>query len=209
MKHINYIDCGLYDGDEIQMFTSVMQNLQISRSQFTIYAFEAHPEYCENISRRFADLTNIFIHNYAISDSNGSIRLYLQKNGGGEGNSIYPTKRNVEESTYFDVQSISLVDFIVENISNFNTSINILRCNIEGAELPLFEDLISKGFAPKFSLYLGSEPGVDLKKIKQLEDKYHYFINLLSQNRIKIKRFCSATRGKNIDLEGEIKCLIS
>jgi FkbM family methyltransferase len=209
MKHINYIDCGLYDGDEIEMFTTVMQNLKISTSRFTINAFEAHPEYCKNISRRFADQSNIFIHNYAISDSIGSIRLYLQKNGGGEGNSIFATKRNVDEYSYFDVQSISLIDFIVENIPNFNTSINILRCNIEGAELPLFEDLISKDFSSKFLLYLGSEPGVDLKKTKQLEDKYHYFVNMLSQNKIKIKRFCSATLGKNIDLEREIKFLIS
>ena len=183
---INYFDLGLYHGEEIEMFLDSIRPLNI---EYTVYGFEGHPDYVRIASDTFKHDTNIHLYNYIISNTNGDAKLYLEHGGSGHGNSMYSTKYNVGHS-YINVESISLVDWIIQHVPDYNTSYNILRFNIEGAELPLMHDIINKNFVNVFNLYLGADIGKDIQKVSEIRHEYDSYIKLLQQHNITILPFC-------------------
>lgn len=183
---INYFDLGLYHGEEIKMFLDSIRPLNI---EYTVYGFEGHPDYVRIASDTFKHDTNIHLYNYIISNTDGDAKLYLEHGGSGHGNSMYSTKYNVGKN-YIDVKSISIVDWIKENVTDYESSYNIIRFNIEGAELPLMHDIISKNFISVFNLYLGADTGKDIKKVSEISHEYDNYINLLNKHNITILPFC-------------------
>ena len=184
MKKLYYFDLGLFDGKEIDMFLNDISGLNIN---YEVHGFEAHPDYSERISSRFVDNKNVHIHNLAISDKEDIVNLYIEKTG--HGNSIYPTKNNIDINNFVKTKSISFVDWIKDNISDFKNSYNILRFNIEGAELALFKQLEESGFIKYFNIFLGSTDQ-DILKVDELKEYYKYYTDLLERNDIKIHPYC-------------------
>jgi FkbM family methyltransferase len=183
---INYFDLGIYHGEEIEMFLDTINSLNID---YNVYGFEAHPKYISIANSKFKSNTNVSLYNYLISDTNGIGKLYLERGGTGHGNSMYATKYNVGE-TFIEVESISLVDWIIQNVPDYKTSYNIIRFNIEGAELPLIRDIVNKNFTRTFNLYLGADVGSDIKKVHEIRHEYNDYLALLQTHHINILPFC-------------------
>lgn len=185
---INYFDLGLYDGAEIDMFIDDVSKLNYD---YSIYGFEAQPSFASKLQKKYNKNKHVHIHNLAIYNRADRIKLYLQNyNNGGDGNSIYSTKHNVLADSFVYVDSISIVDWIKENVADYETSYNILRFNIEGAELPLITDIINKNFVNNINLYLGSIVGLDILKVSEIKDKYTLYLDLLTQHNINILPYC-------------------
>lgn len=73
--------------------------------------------------------------------------------------------------------------------------------NIEGAELPLFNDLITNNIHTKFTIFCGD--GRDVSKIKEFtknkKDKEYY--KLLKTYNINILRFINFKVENNVDIK--------
>jgi FkbM family methyltransferase len=200
---VNYFDFGLFDGEEINMFLNDIKDFNVD---INVYGFEANPIFYEKIKNRFSHNNKIKIYNLAISDKNEKVKLYLEKTG--QGNSIFRTKNNVDPNNYYTVDGISFVDWLNDNLPNFVNDINIVRFNIEGAELLLINDMISKNVIKHFSLFLGSHVGVDILKVSEIQKEYQNYLKTLKDNKIEIKLYCKDLKNENVNLKEELKKIL-
>jgi FkbM family methyltransferase len=200
---VNYFDFGLFDGEEINMFLNDIKDFNVD---VNVYGFEANPIFYEKIKNRFIHNNKIKIYNLAISDKNEKVKLYLEKTG--QGNSIFKTKNNVDPNNYYTVDGISFVDWLNDNLPNFVNDINIVRFNIEGAELLLINDMISKNVVKHFSLFLGSHIGVDILKVSEIQKEYQNYLKTLKDNKIEIKLYCKDLKNENVNLKEELKKIL-
>lgn len=201
---VNYFDLGLFDGEEINMFLNDIKDFNVD---VNVYGFEANPLFYEKIKKRFQDNEKIKIYNLAISDKKDKVKLYLEKTG--QGNSIYKSKNNVNPNEFYIVDSISFVDWLYEYLPSFVNDINIIRFNIEGAELLLINDMVSKNVVKYFNLFLGSHIGVDILKVNEIKQEYQNYIKTLNDNNIKIKLYCKDLKNQNINLKKELIKILS
>jgi len=178
--HINWFDLGSLHGDEIQWF------LDAVNCPHTVYAVEAYKPFSDALTERYRGNQNVHVYNYAIGTRD---KLYIADNDG-EGNSIYDTKRNVDKNNYVDVEPIELSAFIRKHVPDFDTSINILRYNIEGAEYDMMYDITTNGYL--FDAYLSGE--LDLPKVGELKDKVDEYNQLLKAYKIH-PQMCSRVFG--------------
>lgn len=200
---VNYFDLGLFDGEEINMFLNDIKDFKVD---INIYGFEANPIFCKKITERYKQNNKVKIYNLAISDKNEKIKLYLEKTG--QGNSIFKTKNNVNPNNFFVVDGISFVWWLVNNVPNYKKDVNIIRFNIEGAELLLINDMVKNGVIKYFDLFLGSHVGVDIKKVGEIKNKYNEYLKILEKNNINIKLYCKDLKGKNVNLVNELNKII-
>ena len=75
--------------------------------------------------------------------------------------------------------------WLEKNVPDFKKSFNILRVNIEGAEVHLFKDLIENDLVKHFDMFCGT--GHDVEKISEHSAEEHY--KMLEDNNIKMYRF--------------------
>jgi FkbM family methyltransferase len=187
MKKLYYFDLGLFDGKEIDMFLSDVHDLDLDLKEVEVHGFEAHGIYADRIADRFADNPNVHIHNRAISDKEETVKLYIERTG--HGNSIYPTKNNIDINNYVETKAICFAEWIEDNILDFKDSYNILRFNIEGAEFALFNQLEKKDLLKYFNVVLGSHEQ-DMLKVDELKEHHNEYLELLARNNIKVKPYC-------------------
>ena len=191
MKNINYFDLGLGPHPhELQyMINDVLKNF--SDISYKAYGIDAHPDYVKTASNIFNNNNNVEIYNLAISNKKGTERLYLESNtkNGGLGNSIFKTKNNVDRNTYLDVQSNKFSSFLQEKNINLKNSINVLKVNIEGAELYLCEDFKQNDLRKYFHIICGYKDH-DIYKVNELKEKYHYYDSLIKELNIEMVHFC-------------------
>lgn len=186
---INYFDFGLHKGDEITMFLEAIQPINDS---VNVYGFEAHPDIYSRVKKRFEYSQDIHIFNKAISNKNSKVNLYIAPNNKMEGNSIFPTKNNVSNE-YVEVDGILFSDWLLFNVPNFKNAVNVVRFNIEGAELFLLDDLINTGIYKYIYLFMGSSGGADILKCSEIAHLHSDYENKLIQNKIFVHQFCSAS----------------
>ncbi len=199
---INYIDLGVHRGGEIDLFIGAVSQLGFD---YRVYGVEANPYLFELVSGKYADNPRVKVFNIAISEKNAPVELYIEKTL--IGSSIFPTKNNVDRNKHVTVPGVDFFDWFSSEIPNYNRDINILKFNIEGAELYLMKSIVNNGISERFSIYLGNgEPGWDIKKCAEIADEYHGHVKLLHDNGIRIKNFCAAWvgRGLNVDLKKEL-----
>ena len=191
MKNINYFDLGLgpYPHELKYMIDDVFNNL--SNIKYKAYGIEAHPDYASVAKKIFIDNNRVEIFNFAISDKKSVERLYLQSNtkNGDLGNSIFKTKNNVDQNIYLEVPSNNFSSFIIENNINLKNSINILKANIEGAELYLWEDFKQNNLRNDFNIICGYKSH-DIFKVSELQHKYDHYIDLIKELNINLIHFC-------------------
>lgn len=109
-----------------------------------VYAFEPNPANFARLQARTAKLPNVTIFNQAVSDSNGTTRLYFETPKPGkfyEGATIMGGKSNVSYTQYVDVETVSIVDVI----DRIGKPITFIKMDIEGAEYRVIEALVSSG----------------------------------------------------------------
>ncbi|MCL2932120.1 MAG: FkbM family methyltransferase, partial [Trichodesmium sp. MAG_R03] len=129
------IHVGAYNGKDIKLY----QTLNISKILF----IEANPTVFEtlkaNITTASVDVQAV---NYAISNQNGKIKLYV--NSMEQSSSIFPLKHyrdiypNIKETHQLIVESKTL-DTLLKELELSPTDFNILNLDIQGAELLALE----------------------------------------------------------------------
>lgn len=198
---INYFDLGLHkEATEIDMFINICKKNQL---EYRIYGFEAHPEYSKLLLDKYQNDSNVLILNKAISNKNGSVKLYISEPSGGEGNSIFSTKNNVHINKHFTVDGILFSDWIAKNVPNYKIENNIIRFNIEGAEWYLMDDLDKSNIFLYFKLFLGATS--DMYKVRELKNKYVDYNSILNKHNVTVHRFVNIHRHLNCDLSTLIK----
>ena len=185
MGKINFIYLGTHIGQEIEMFLNEVKDKE---TDFEIYSFEAMPSTFRQVNSKFMSKDKVRIYNYAISNKKGKTKIYEASKT--LGNSIFKTKNNVNPNKFYEVDSISIVDWIKDNIPSYKEDINILRFNIEGAELLLIRDIVEKDFTKHINLFLGARVGADILKCSEIVDEYDSYIELLKENNIVIHYYC-------------------
>ena len=186
---INYIDLGVHYGEEIDLLLEQYIPYQ-DLYELNIYGIEANPIISNALLEKYTEYSDIVqIFNYAIYNKNNEeVNLYLTPNTQ-LGSSLYPTKKNTTEQ-YIKTPSIKLSSLIKNHIKNFNNSINILKLNIEGAELLVYKDLIKNSLTDKFKIYCG-HPSHDIEKIPELYSKREEYYNIIKENGFELEYFCA------------------
>ncbi len=107
-----------------------------------IVLIEANPDCCRKMTESFRMTPQVSVHNYAISDSNGTVRLHLHtsRSGDTEPASILEMKKlkeivaTLSTPRTIEVPSITLDDFMVSAGLPFK-DFSLLNIDIQGAEL--------------------------------------------------------------------------
>jgi len=202
--HINYFDLGLWKfPHEIEiMLNEVFPKLD--NITYSVYGFEANFEYANKIKEMYKNEHNISIINLAISNKRGIEKLYLDTKRG-LGSSIFSSKPNVNKHQYYSVESNTFSGWINENNIDLNNKINILKVNIEGAELYLWEDIKNHKLRDKFQIFCGSLSH-DILKVPELKNQINYYFNLLKELNVDFLRFCGEyCPEKNVNMVNVIK----
>jgi len=195
---VNFFDLGLHSKAwELHHFYTYMFP-KLGVDDYRIWGFEAFPEYAKQVEERYAKEDKIKIIAKAVSNNNEDINLYISSDV--LGHSIFATKHNVDANKHITVPSIVFSEFLEEECPNFKDEVNVLKCNIEGAEWRLFEDLVGKNYHKHF-LIIGA--GHDVRKISELN--YRDYCKFLSKNGIVIHRFSGDRIKENADVEGLLR----
>ena len=125
------IHVGAYDGKDIKLY----ENLSISKILF----IEANPIVFEKLKANIATASiDVQAVNYAISNQNGKVRLYV--NSMEQNSSIFPLKYyrdiypNIKEAHQLIVEAKTL-DTLLQELELSPKDFNILNLDIQGAEL--------------------------------------------------------------------------
>ncbi|NEP03549.1 MAG: FkbM family methyltransferase [Okeania sp. SIO4D6] len=125
------IHVGAYEGKDIKTY----QGLNISKILF----IEANPTVFERLKTNIAEVSiDVQAVNYAISNQNGKVKLYV--NSMGQSSSIMPLKfyrniyPNIKETHQLTVESKTL-DTLLSELGLKPADFNILNLDIQGAEL--------------------------------------------------------------------------
>jgi FkbM family methyltransferase len=196
MTHINYFDMGLcYDAAEMHLFVEHVVP-QFKNVTYSVYGFEADPDSANVIKDRYKNNPNVHIENIAISNSKGNVKLYKSDNGG-LGNSIFPSKNNVDPFKFYEVDSNTFSNWLLEKNINLDNCINILKVNIEGAELYLWEDFKQNNLRNKFHILCGTTVH-DINKVRELSTKVQYYHELVKELNAELSVFTGNHSQKSV-----------
>ncbi len=138
VKPRGIIHVGAHEGSEL----STYQSMGINRILF----IEANPSVFERLKINVAKVPEVRVLNYAISDRNDFITLYVTSLDASS--SILPLKRhkeiypNIQETHQISVQSKKL-DTLLEELQIAPSEFNMLSIDIQGAELLAFQGSIN------------------------------------------------------------------
>jgi len=114
---------------------------------FEVYAYEPHPLAFRKLKKVFKDVQKIHTINAAVVESgnkyNEEKRLYLHKDQNNvdidlsQGSSLMNDKTNIDDRTYYKIKTLKINE-IVEKFEK----ISMLKCDIEGYEYLLYNDLL-------------------------------------------------------------------
>lgn len=136
-----FIDLGSFRGDIIRKFMSS----PLYRPDFEIHAFEANPLFKE---AQFAFYpANVIIHREAVGPDDGEVDIFVNRDKrlDVQGTSIFGGKITGDLDPERPIK-VPCINFGAWLRNNFSPDDNILvKCNIEGAEYPLFDAMLADG----------------------------------------------------------------
>lgn len=142
------IDCGANIGDITALF--------LGRGAQVI-CFEPDPMAFSALLKRFGDNPRIRLINSAVSDQNGKASFYLHKDrrdGGGEeytvSSSLLREKKNVDAQKGIVVQLTDLSEYV----SALGRKVDVLKLDVEGAEISILKKMIREGTYADIGLML-------------------------------------------------------
>ena len=100
------------------------------------------------------------------------------------------------------VYGYTFSEFISKYIVDFESSVNVLKLNIEGAELNVYEDLIKNDMRKHIHLFCG-HPSHDIEKISELKNKKDRYYSLIKQYQMKLSYLCA--EGSHITDKGKVR----
>jgi FkbM family methyltransferase len=156
------LDCGANVGD----VTAVL-----AATGATVHAFEPNPDAFEVLSERFGEVENVSLHEEAVLDRTGQVRLYLHADADDDpiaasaGSSLLPFKYNVDPSTYITVEALDLAEFV----TSLERPVDVVKLDVEGVECRVVNRLLDTGAIARVGTML-----VELhdRHIPQLRSQY-------------------------------------
>lgn len=124
IDHINSDNIVLDIGGHLGYFSCIAGKLANNGS---VHVFEVDPKCLNLISRnlKLNDLDNVLVHNLAISDSNGTVKIPQLENP-----NPGLTINSISSSNYIEVESVTIDDFLTQKKINPD----FIKIDIEGAE---------------------------------------------------------------------------
>lgn len=132
------VDCGAHVG----RVTAVL-----AARGAEVHAFEPNPHAFAVLSTRFEGVQTVHCHPQAVATVAGRARLHLHllsdedPVGRAVGSSLLPSKGNVSEEHFVEVETVDLSAFL----AGFGLPIALLKLDVEGIELPILERLSADG----------------------------------------------------------------
>ena len=185
-----------YDAAEMHLFVEHVVP-QFKNVTYSVYGFEADPDSANVIKDRYKNNPNVHIENIAISNSKDKIKLY-KSNNGGLGISIFPSKNYVDPFNFYEVDSNTFSNWLLEKNINLDNCLNILKVNIEGAELYLWEDFKQNNLRNKFHILCGTTVH-DIIKVGELSTKVQYYHELVKELNAELSIFTGTHTKKSVD----------
>ncbi len=172
------IDCGANVGSVTQ---------KMLKPGVKVYAFEPDPYAFENLKNKFGGNSGVILINKAVSDHQGTAKLYFHKNAYADqvkwsrASSLVVEKSNVDQKHFTEVELIDFVKFI----SDLNSPIGLLKMDIEGEEVKVLNALIDANLT---------------SRIRSIVVETHERIPVLKESTMKLRKKILQKRLKNIDL---------
>ncbi|MGI1662803.1 FkbM family methyltransferase [Palleronia sp. KMU-117] len=119
---------------------------KLAKSAGRVYAFEPDPWALEQLRANTRHLSNVEIIEAAAGPRPGKVRLYRHPGFeddpilNSQSSSIMETKNNISTDDYFEVEQVDVIQFI----RDLDEPVGILKVDIEGAEVDLFEALFDQ-----------------------------------------------------------------
>lgn len=133
------IDAGAYIGDWAQDI--------IDRYNPTIHAFEPDPRNFKRLGERSQSCPRIIAHEFGLGDKNERVRMTLEYLG----SSMFPESNTDDDVPSAEVEIRDIVD--VWQSLEFDR-VDFMKINIEGAEFPLLERMMSADLLKNVDCYL-------------------------------------------------------
>ena len=155
-----------------------------------VLAVEPHPEAFKKLRSRTSNLKNIVSINMAISSQICIQRLYLHESivnkadtnnllALSKASSLKKEKDNLNEN-YFEVEGITIIELL--KTQNFKP--NLIKCDIEGSEYEIYQDLIAIAKQEDCRIiYLECHS----KKYKRWTNKHDKMLEMIYENNLKKK----------------------
>ena len=152
-----------------------------------IYSIEPHPIAYKDLSKNLKGIKNIKLFNFAISNEVGFDRLYLHQEVSSnadndkllkfsQSSSLVNKKENLGDA-FFDIETTTINQFC-ENLQIIPT---IIKCDIEGAEYQIYDDLIDLAKNKNIRILLIE---CHAKKYKNFQSKHNKFVNKIKKEKL-------------------------
>jgi len=130
------IDCGANVGNITKKFAA---------TGATVHAFEPDPIAFSILKKRFQSFPNVILHNQGVWDKETDLNFFSHKNQSEEpaytvSSSIIINKKNIDREKKREIHVIDLCDFIVK----LGKKINLIKLDIEGAEIAILKKILEK-----------------------------------------------------------------
>jgi len=137
------------------------QNIFLPESVFNgaaeVHAVEPDPAIFEVLRERVGGLKNVILYNVAIGATDGSVPFYRQKQFDPQdagrysiGASIFAGHQAVNHDATITVSQIGILTFL----EKIGKHVDLMKVDIEGAEVPMLETLLSSPLAQNVSVIL-------------------------------------------------------
>lgn len=135
-----------------------------------VHAFEPDPYAFEQLHRRVGHLENVRLYRKALSDTAGVARLYRAKTFSddpalwSQSSSLFADKSNVTTDESIEIEQLGVVEFL----RDLDRPVRIMKIDVEGAEVPILEAIISNGLMDRIDRIFAE---THEKKIPQLAER--------------------------------------
>lgn len=200
---LNYFDFGVCYGRELSLMEDIVIP-SLSIKDYTLFGFEPCQICFNDLVKKYATKFNINIINAAISNHNGTSRLYhsyKRRRYTPIGNSLFDSKNDVKKDDFEEVNCILFSEWLFNNVPNYKDDFNIIRSNIEGAEWYLFNDLKDNNLFDYIDIFCGSDPYEEMSRVKELQQYISELRSILDIHKIKITTFIDVPDIDGIKLE--------
>ena len=163
------IDCGANTGQE---------TLPWAKKGAEVHAFEPHPACFKVLKEQVGGFENVHLYEKGVWHKSSKMNLYLMDGAGDreatEASSLVKSKQNVSNEKFIEVEIIDLVEFI----NSLGKKVDLVKVDIEGAEVELVQKIIDTKIYKKIGLIVVETheripeiaPGIDDLR-KQIEVK--------------------------------------
>lgn len=132
------IDCGANLG----IFTC-----QLAERGCQVHAFEPDPYTFSRLIQNTRQFPNVICHNQAIGATRSRVKLFrtpnfdLNPDSASKSSSLCIDKSNIDTTNFVEVEQIDFCEFL----RSLGKQVSLLKMDIEGAEVPVIEHMISSG----------------------------------------------------------------